>query len=250
MTFKDYFSKQAADYARYRPRYPDAMFEYLAGLTPKHKIAWDCGTGNGQVALSLTPYFEQIYGTDASADQIAHAFAHPKVSYAVAPAEQTMLSADSIDLVTVGLAIHWFDVPRFYQEVRRVAKPAAILAVWCSGDFLQTVETEKICDWVQSYRQRIQPWVAPEVALIDANYETLPFPFDEIQPPKFQMSAQWQQTDLVGCLKTWSAVQRMIQAEGPQIFETVEADLAEIWPDAERVLTFHWPIYLRVGKIL
>ncbi|MEO1401986.1 MAG: class I SAM-dependent methyltransferase [Cyanobacteria bacterium J06635_1] len=250
MAFKDYFSKQAADYARYRPRYPDALFEYLVGLVANPRAAWDCGTGNGQVALSLTPYFDQIYATDASAQQIANAFDHPKVSYAVAPAERTDLEAGSIDLVTVGLAIHWFDIPRFYQEVRRVTRSGAILAVWCSGDFLATPETEEICQWVQAYRQQIQPWVAPEVNLIDAKYATLPFPFDEIQPPAFQMSAQWQRADLVGCLNTWSATQRMIQSKGAQTFETLAADIADVWPNAEQALTFQWPIYLRVGKIL
>ncbi|NEP18901.1 MAG: class I SAM-dependent methyltransferase, partial [Leptolyngbya sp. SIO4C1] len=216
MGFKDYFSGQAENYARYRPRYPEALFEYLAGLVAQRQVAWDCGTGNGQVALSLTPYFERVQATDASAAQIAHAFVHPQVQYQVAPAEAVPLGDRSVDLITVGLAIHWFEIERFYAEVKRVAKPGAILAVWCSGDFLATPETQRLCEIVQTYREFLKPWIAPEVALIEAEYQTLPFPFEELSPPRFQMTAGWRRDQLVGCLKTWSATQRMMQTQGAQ----------------------------------
>ena len=64
MAFKDLFSKQAQDYARFRPQYPANLFEYLASLTTAHKLAWDCGTGSGQAAQGLVPYFEKIVATD------------------------------------------------------------------------------------------------------------------------------------------------------------------------------------------
>src|SRR5207245_7750338 len=48
MSFKDHFSKQAADYAKFRPRYPRELFEYLGNIAPSRQLAWDCGTGNGQ----------------------------------------------------------------------------------------------------------------------------------------------------------------------------------------------------------
>ncbi|HEY9648272.1 MAG TPA: methyltransferase domain-containing protein, partial [Chroococcidiopsis sp.] len=106
-TFNDYFSTQASDYAKYRPTYPEALFDYLAGLVTDHDAAWDCATGNGQVAVGLTPFFQTVYATDASADQITHAFPHPQIRYAVATAEASGLPSQSVDLVTVGLALHW-----------------------------------------------------------------------------------------------------------------------------------------------
>jgi hypothetical protein len=40
MNFKDYFSKQASEYTRYRPHYPEALFEYLATLVSSRQGAW------------------------------------------------------------------------------------------------------------------------------------------------------------------------------------------------------------------
>ena len=77
--------------------------------------------------------FQEIYATDLSAEQIANAEAHPRVNYRVGLAEASGLPDDFVDLVTVAQALHWFDLNRFYQEARRVARAGAVLAVWCYG---------------------------------------------------------------------------------------------------------------------
>ena len=74
-SFKDHFSAHASAYTRYRPGYPEALFVYLASLSPVRDLAWDCATGNGQTAHGLAPHFAR---TDASDDQIAHAAPHPR----------------------------------------------------------------------------------------------------------------------------------------------------------------------------
>src|SRR5688572_32236344 len=128
--FEDHFSKQSGQYAQYRPQYPDEIYAYLASITVGHSLAWDCGTGNGQAAIGLARYFDKVYATDASAEQIALAYANDKVDYRVEPAEQVSLGASSVDLVTVAVAIHWFNFDEFYREVKRVLKPDGIIAAW------------------------------------------------------------------------------------------------------------------------
>lgn len=123
MSFRDHFSQLAHDYARYRPQYPADLFEYLASLAPARRLAWDCGAGNGQAALQLAQYFDRVYATDASPEQIDHAYQHEKIEYRVEQAERASLASGSVDLVTVAVAVHWFDLDVFYQEVRRVLKP-------------------------------------------------------------------------------------------------------------------------------
>ena len=59
MSFKDHFSKQAADYAKFRPSYPREMFEYLGTITATRQLAWDCATGNGQAAVELATAFDR-----------------------------------------------------------------------------------------------------------------------------------------------------------------------------------------------
>src|SRR5215831_9466809 len=123
MSFKDHFSKQAADYAKFRPRYPQKLFEYLGSIVPSRQLAWDCGTGNGQAAVGLASTFDRIIATDASEKQIANAQSYERVEYRVAPAENSSIGSETIDLIMVAQALHWFDRDRFYAEARRILKP-------------------------------------------------------------------------------------------------------------------------------
>src|SRR6266498_1141048 len=88
MTFKDHFSKQAADYANFRPRYPRELFEYLGSVAPSRALAWDCATGNGQAAVELAEVFDRVIATDASEKQIANAEPHDRVEYRIASAKK------------------------------------------------------------------------------------------------------------------------------------------------------------------
>jgi len=70
---KDNFSTQADLYSRFRPDYCQQLYDFLLHLIPAKNTAWDCGTGNGQVAVKLSEYFEEVYATDISANQIKNA---------------------------------------------------------------------------------------------------------------------------------------------------------------------------------
>src|SRR4051812_22896386 len=74
--FKDHFSKQAVDYAKFRPRYPKELFRWLASIAPDTELAWDCATGSGQAAVELADCFGRVIATDASQKQIANAERH------------------------------------------------------------------------------------------------------------------------------------------------------------------------------
>ncbi|HMI78613.1 MAG TPA: class I SAM-dependent methyltransferase, partial [Ferruginibacter sp.] len=127
---KDNFSQQASGYAQYRPQYPEELFAYILRFVKEKKLAWDCGTGNGQSAKALSNYFEKVIATDISQKQIDNAYKASNIFYAVEPAEQTTLADKSVDLITVAQAMHWFNFEKFYAEVNRVAKPGAVIAVW------------------------------------------------------------------------------------------------------------------------
>ena len=130
VAFKDHFSQQTTGYAKFRPQYPRALFEYIASVAPNEQLALDCATGNGQAALALTEFFENVIAIDASERQIASAPAHPRLEYRVAPAEATGLTNHSCDVITVAQALHWLDLDAFYPEARRVLKSGGVLAVW------------------------------------------------------------------------------------------------------------------------
>src|SRR3546814_8416884 len=128
--FHDHFSGHAAHYASARPRYPDALFAWLAQHCEAREQAWDAGCGNGQASIALAAHFAQVFASDTSSQQIEQAAVHPRVRYAVEPAEHCSLADASVDLISVAQAYHWFDQARFCDEVRRVARSGALVAIY------------------------------------------------------------------------------------------------------------------------
>ena len=243
-SFKDHFSLQSAGYARHRPHYPDDLFAYLAGLTDR-RLAWDCATGNGQAAIALARHFERVVATDASEAQIDAAIAHPAVSYRVATAEASGLGDDTVDLVAVGQALHWFATAQFFAEASRVLVAGGVLAAWC----YELCTVSPACDSVveRLYTGIVGPFWPPERRLIEARYAGIEFPGLALSPPAFEMSAQWTADDMLGYLRTWSACQRYRQAHDKDPVERIEKALRRAWGSASR--TVRWPLTVRVARL-
>ncbi len=245
MTFKDHFSKQAADYAKFRPRYPHEMFEYLGSVAPRRQLAWDSGTGNGQAAVGLASVFDRVIATDASEKQISNAEPHERVEYRVAPAENSGIQSATVDLIMVAQALHWFDLPRFYEEVPRVLKSKGVFAASAYKFFHITPEIDPLVNH-RYYDKVVGPFWPPERTLVE-KFEELPFPFSEIQTPSFEMIAQWNLEHLLGYLRSWSATQRFIAAKNRDPLEIIAGELRAAWGDAKEPRRVVWPLTLRVG---
>lgn len=245
--FKDHFSGRAAEYTRYRPTYPPALFSWLAGLTPQHDRAWDCGCGTGQAAIGLADHYRQVIATDPSRQQIANAVRHGRISYAVAPAEASGLATASIDLVVVAQALHWFDFPRFYAEVRRVARPDGVLAAVSYGEVRVAGAADAVV--ARFYHELIGPYWPPERRYVDDRYRTIPFPFSRIEPPPLAMELAWNLDQLRGYLRTWSAVQEFERQRGEDPLAIIAPELAAAWGDPLQRRQISWPLTLLVGRI-
>lgn len=249
-TFNDHFARVATNYAAYRPTYPPELFAWLAGLTPSRELAWDCATGTGQAAIGLAEQFSRVWATDASAAQIAAATPCPNVTYCTAPAHSSGLADGSADLVTVAQALHWFDLDRFYTEVRRVLKPGGILAVWTYGVFKAEGEA---ADQIQIlldrfYYNTVGPCWPPERKHVENGYADLSFPFDELTPQPFAMAVDWTLGDLAGYLRSWSATSRYGEQYGTDPVLPLAEQLIPLWGDGlHRVV---WPLSLKVGRNL
>ena len=243
---KDHFSGHAACYQQFRPRYPDALFAYLASLCPGHGLAWDCATGNGQAAVALARYFSDVIATDMSAEQIEQAQSDPKVRYLVAPADKAPLENATVDLVTVAQALHWFDLTSFYQEFKRVARPGGVLAVWCYQIQHVTPEIDAIIH--RLYAGIVGDYWPPERRIVEEGYQTLPFPFEELTAPEFQMVHSWNLEHLMGYFASWSSTQRYRKQTGADPLVLIADDLKAAWGDPERTRDVVWPVSLRVGR--
>ena len=245
MTFKDHFSKQAADYAIFRPRYPRELFDYLRTIAPTRQLAWDCGTGNGQAAVGLASEFDRVIATDASEKQIANAQPHEHVEYRVAPAENSGIESETIDLIMIAQALHWLDLDRFYAEARRVLKPDGVLA----ASAYNLLRIEPAIDEIANryYYEVVGPFWPPERQLVE-RFADLPFPLDEIDAPKFEMTAQWSLEHLLGYLRTWSSTQRFIAAKGTDPLDQITNDLRSAWGKPQRTRSISWPLLVRIGR--
>lgn len=244
--FKDHFSERSADYAASRPTYPPQLARFLAEHSPGRSLALDCGCGTGQLSVQLAEHFAHVVATDASAAQIAAATPHRPVAYRVAPAETSGLDAASADLIVAAQAAHWFDLPAFYAEAKRVAVPGALLALVTYGVFHVEGDAEPVIQ--ELYWKTIGPFWPPGREHVEDGYRSLPFPFDEIASPDLAIELCWNRDELLAYVDTWSAMRAAEKAIGRKPFEDFASKLANVWPDGEprRV---RWPLSIRAGHI-
>ncbi|MEX0721981.1 MAG: class I SAM-dependent methyltransferase [Balneolaceae bacterium] len=242
---KDNFSTQADLYARYRPNYPDKLISDIVKLSPAYNLAWDCGTGNGQMANLLAPHFEQVIATDISEQQLEHAQGARNITYKKEPAEATSHKTNSVDLITVAQAVHWFDFEKFYTEVNRVLRNNGILSLLGYGLFKTNSELDKPVS--KFCYEVIGPYWDEERKYIDEEYANLPFPFKEIQMVNYEMIYEWSLEEMIGYFQTWSAVQHYIAAKQENPVEWIESELKKLWPESAKV-EVSMDVLLRVGR--
>jgi SAM-dependent methyltransferase len=245
-SFKDHFSGVASSYAAFRPRYPAALFDFLASTTANRRVALDCATGNGQAARGLADRFDRVLATDASVEQLRSASRHASIVYAVARAESLPVGDGVADLVTVAQALHWFDRPRFFAEARRVLAPGGILAAWTYG--LVSVDRAIDPELQKFHGETVGPWWPPERKLVDDGYRTIDFPFEEVAVPKLTHEADWTLAELAGYLGTWSATQRFRAERGEDPVPALVDAINPVWGEPSRPRRVCWPLFVRAGR--
>jgi len=245
--FKDLFSEAAAGYARHRPSYPIAVVDALAGIAPSRAVAWDCGCGSGQLSTMLAKRFARVIATDASRAQVDAAPAHERIDYRVAEAEASGIEDGTVDLAVAAQAAHWFDLPRYYAEVRRVATPGAAIALVTYALMRVTPEIDVVID--DFYTRVLAPFWPVERRHVDTHYRSLAFPFDEIPMPPIEMRTTWAVADVEGYVGTWSAVRAMTKAEGRARVDAFLERLRAVWGDQDSARTARLAITIRAGRV-
>lgn len=245
MTFHDHFSDASAAYRDARPGYPAGLFEWLASISPSRERAWDCACGTGQASIPLAEFFDRVDATDASAAQIAAAIPHRRVNYRVATAEESGFKDRAFDLVTVAQAAHWLDHERFACEVRRVLKPDAPLAYVTYGIHHVSPEIDAVV--MRYYVDVIGPYWPPERHHVDEHYRNLPFPFEKLVTPSFQIVLDWDLDQLLAYLGTWSATKEYIKKNGEDPRAQIANALRDAWGESEQRRTVTWPLTVVAG---
>lgn len=213
----------------------------------RRDVAWDAGCGSGQLSTLLPGRFAQVIATDPSAEQIAQARAHPGVEYRQTSAEASGLAPASVELAVAAQAAHWFDLPRYYAEVRRVGRPGGLVALLAYG----VVHVERDLDSIMSrfYWQTLAGYWPPERRIVEEGYRSLPFPFPELQTPAFAMTASWSLGELLGYVRTWSAVQAIERARGKEPYAGFARALTNAWGDPAARREVRWDLAVRCGRL-
>jgi SAM-dependent methyltransferase len=246
MSTKDYFSDQSKIYAAFRPTYPEDLYHFIFRHLKNRYAAWDCATGNGQVAQYLAKHFEEVYATDISQQQIDNAFCAGNIIYTVSKAEQTAFPDAQFDLITVAQALHWINTDEFYNEVRRTAKPGALLAVW--GYALLSIDPVIDPLFLDFYHNTVGPYWDDARKLVEQEYKAIPFPFEQIPAPGFRLSVNWDLRQFTGYLASWSATRKYIQVHGHDPVAAFAKTLQKHWKDGE-LKTASFPLFMKLGKV-
>ena len=244
----DRFSENSGDYIKFRPKYPAEFIKEIAMLSGEQTRCWDCGTGNGQVAAEMATYFDKVYATDISENQISQAIQANNIVYAISRAEKTSFPSNHFDLITVAQAVHWFDLGPFYEEVKRVAKRDGILAIWGYGLLRFNNRIDKAID--HFYQKIIGPYWDKERKHIDALYNTISFPFEQIKLScEYSIDKTLSLEEFAGYLSTWSSVKHFKSEKGSDPVQEFIGTIHQDWELLGPKLNAKFPLFTKIGRI-
>jgi SAM-dependent methyltransferase len=127
--FTEKFSRKAEVYAKYRPSYPREIIGILGAQIhfTKDKIVADIGSGTGILSKVFLDNGNFVYGIEPNNEMRSFAERDLTSRYSKFVslnrlAENTGLPDSSIDLVTAGQALHWFDRDKARKEFSRILR--------------------------------------------------------------------------------------------------------------------------------
>lgn len=227
------FNSNSDEYFKNRPRYPAALYDAIFEHCNEYNCAWDCGCGNGQVAIDLVPRFNHVEASDINENQIVNAFKHERIHYSIQNAESPEFPDNHFDLLCVAQCMHWFNLDIFFQSVRRVLKKDGIFACWGYGDFHINNEIDHVLDTL--LLSKIDPFWAAGNRIVQNGYKDVTFPFDKIQLPPIEMNVLWDVNQLANYMDTWSAVKLYNNAFKTDIIAEIKLEISSVMKGPELV---------------
>ena len=240
------FGEQASAYARFRPQYPQRLFDWLAAASKGRERALDVACGAGQASAPLLAHFDQVLACDSSAALLTTPAFPAQVQRFACHAEQLPLPDGCLDLMVVAQALHWFATPRFFAEVRRTLRHDGLFCAWCYSLPRVTPELDRLIDHLHG--DILGPYWPEGRASVDSGYRDIHLPLPAIAAPDVEIRLQWTLEPLLGYLRTWSAVQNFRRRHARDPLEGIMIELAEAWGDPRQSRDLCWPLHLLAGR--
>jgi trans-aconitate 3-methyltransferase len=244
-TFSSYNADQGKKYSAIRRDYHSDVYKFVLD----HHVAtggqlgtiMDVGCGPGNATRSFAPHFEHAIGLDPSEGMLATAKAEnphittksgASIRFEQSIAEQLGLNLsppiadESIDLITIANAAHWFDMNGFYPAAARVLRPGGTLALWTSGhitphpDLPNSVAIGMVLD---KYRQKeLEEYITPGNRLARDSYKDILLPWTIAKPV-----TTFTQEDFVR--KLWEPERSFFVGEREVDLDTFEKVGLDVW---------------------
>jgi ubiquinone/menaquinone biosynthesis C-methylase UbiE len=262
--------KHTQDYAIYRPNYPLSLVEKIMESAMLHNgsaTVVDIGCGSGQLTLQLAKYAMEknwnnaihIIGLDPSVNQIENAVkCLPEeygniVEYRVSSAEHTGLESNSVDVITVAQALHWFNLDQFFAEVDRLLKPDGILAaVTYDLNYFDVPEAQK--ELLYLYNHILGKYWSPKRKMVDDNYASIDFPYSQtLQRFMIPLRKTMSLSNYINYLNTWSSIQNYRKENPDQQVNILEEFKRRLMAklgikDEQEQIEFVWEMHLIIVK--
>jgi len=150
---KNRFSNRATYYAKSRPRYPEAILNFMEkelSLT-KASVVADIGSGTGILSELFLKHGNSVFGVEPNGEMRKTAeellAAYPNFKSKDGTAEATTLPATSVDFVTAAQSFHWFDPTKAREEFLRIMKTQGwVLLIWNTSR-IHPASWKRMSDW-------------------------------------------------------------------------------------------------------
>ncbi|CAF1147888.1 unnamed protein product [Rotaria sordida] len=244
-------SDHTTKYKAFRRHYPRELYtkilEFYFNTTnlnlddsdKKIPCALDVGCGSGQATVDLSHYCHRVIGIDGSENQLKNAPLKENIEYQCQIAENlTFLPSNSIDLVTVAIALHWFDIQTFFEQVDHILKPnGGVLSIWCHETSLDNLKADEILKNLSIYDLR-SCW-NDKTQIVIENYESIidKFPYQQTKIKHLIEHEEEMSIDqFVNMIETWSLCQTYCKRYGEeklkQLLETFTNNLAKCYAES------------------
>lgn len=170
-------------YEQGRPDYPLELLEHVKTLCEFGETTSivDLAAGTGKLSRLLVNTGCAVTAVEPSREMRAALSRElPTVTVKGGSAEAIPLDDNSVDVLAVGEAFHWFDGPRAWQELVRIVRPGGlVVAAWLHRN---------VTDWQQQLLAYLRPYAQAvpnaDVDDVDGNRSLQGFPRNEFAPIK------------------------------------------------------------------